>query len=156
MKKQDTQKQEDAPVQDTKAEEEWKQKYLRVLADYQNLEKRTHIHIEEVRRYASELVLSRMLPIVDTLESAQKHLKDSGLEMVLRQMHTTLTELGVKKIDVLEKVFNPHEMDCIEVVEGNENMVVEEVSPGYTLHDRILRVAKVKVGKKKVADEQIL
>jgi molecular chaperone GrpE (heat shock protein) len=48
------------------------------------------------------------------------------------------------------KPFDPHEMECIEVVEGPENEVVEESLPGYLFRGKVLRVAQVKVGKKKV------
>ena len=127
--------------------EEWKSKYLRALADYQNLEKRTSEEKQEIRRYASERILLKLLPVFDTLVKAQSHLNDKGLELVLKEFHAILLEQGVSRIDVVEKEFNPHEMECVEVVEGQDNVVVEEVLPGYMIHGKVLRVARVKVGK---------
>ena len=127
--------------------EEWKSKYLRALADYQNLEKRTSEEKQEIRRYASERILLKLLPVLDTLEKAQKHLADTGLDLVIKEFHTVLLEQGITHIDVIDKEFNPHEMECVEVVEGKDNVVVEEALPGYTIHGKILRVARVKVGK---------
>lgn len=144
MKKRD----ENKHIEDIKKQvEEWKSKYLRALADYQNLEKRTRNEKEETRRFAVQIFLERLLPVIDTLERATKHLNDQGLILALKEFETALSEFGVTKIETVGRVFNPHEMECIEVVEGEANKVIEEVLPGYKLHGKILRVAKVKVGK---------
>lgn len=132
----------------TKISEDWKSKYLRALADYQNLEKRMHNEKEETRRFANQIFLQRLLPVIDTLERATMHLKDQGLTLALKEFETALSEFGVTKIETVGKDFNPHEMECIEVIIGEENKVIEELQPGYRLHDKILRVAQVKVGKK--------
>ncbi len=131
--------------------EDWKNKYLRALADYQNLEKRKSEEISEVRRFAGEIFLTKLLPVADTFERAQMHLKDSGLELAIREMHAFLDEAGVKKIEVVGKQFNPHEMECIEVIEGEDNIVIDEALSGYTLHGKVIRVAQVKVGKRSLA-----
>lgn len=128
--------------------EQWKGKYLRVLADYQNLDKRTQEEKVEIRRFAAEIVIMRLLPAMDTLAKAKAHLQDPGLDLAYKEFETAFVELGVKKIDVLGKQFNPHEMEAIDVVVGPENEVMEELLPGYRLHDKVLRVAQVKVGKK--------
>ncbi len=127
---------------------EWKAKYMRTLADYQNLERRTQNEKEEIRRFAAEIVLSRLLPALDTLGKAKDHIKDIGLDLAFKELYAVLEEQGVEKIEVVGKQFNPHEMECIEVVEGKDNEVMEELLPGYRFRDKILRVAQVKVGKK--------
>jgi molecular chaperone GrpE len=131
----------------TSEAEEWKSKYLRALADYQNLEKRTQAEKHEIRKYAAEVVLTRLLPALDTLTKATEHVKDAGLELALKELYAVLSEQGVQKIEVVDKSFDPHQMECIEVVAGKDNIVVEQILPGYRLHDKILRVAQVKVGK---------
>jgi molecular chaperone GrpE len=127
--------------------EEWKNKYLRALADYQNLEKRTQEEKGEIRKFAAEVAVMRLLPVFDTFSKAKIHLKDPGLDLVHREFESALAQLGVVKLEVLGKQFDPHQMECIEVVAGPENEVVEELLPGYRLHNKILRVAQVKVGK---------
>lgn len=134
--------------------EDWKGKYLRALADYQNLEKRTQGEKMEIRKFAAEVVVMRLLPVVDTLSKAKTHLSDPGLDLAFKEFESAFSELGVVQLDVVGKQFNPHEMECIEVVSGNDNEVVEELLPGYRLHDKILRVAQVKVGKKEASYEQ--
>lgn len=135
------------PVHDA---DEWKIKYMRVLADYQNLEKRTTERVSEVRQYAAEVILTRLLPVVDTFGKVNEHLKDAGLALAYKELLLVLTEQGVEHIEVLEKPFDPTEMDCIEVVDGKDDMVVEEVQPGYRFRGKVLRVARVKVGKSQV------
>jgi len=129
--------------------DEWKNKYLRALADYQNLEKRKGEEIGQVRRFAGEALIVKLLPIVDTFERAQAHVKDPGLGLALKELEAFLEEVGIKKMEVVGKPFNPHEMECIEVVDGQDTIVVEELLPGYLLHGKVIRVAHVKVGKRK-------
>jgi molecular chaperone GrpE len=135
--------------QDIKNEiEEWKAKYLRAIADYQNLERRNREEKEEVRKYAGEVILGRMLSAIDTLQKAKDHIKDTGLDLACNEFTAVLQEHGVEKMHTVGEVFDPHQMECIEVVEGEDNTVIEELLPGYRYHGKVLRVAQVKVGKK--------
>lgn len=128
--------------------EEWKSKYLRALADYQNLEKRSRDMVDETRKFASEIILVRLLPVVDTFAKAKAHIADMGFDLAFKELTAVLSEQGVVAIETMGKQFNPHEMECIEVVPGNDNEVVEELLPGYMFRGKVLRVAQVKVGKK--------
>ncbi len=136
------------------ASEEWKAKCMRALADYQNIERRSREEKNEVRLYASEIILGRLLPVVDTFGKVKAHIKDMGFDLAYKELLAVLEEQGVKKIDVIGRGFNPHEMECIEVVDlpaqagGEDNIVMEELLPGYRFYEKILRVAQVKVGKK--------
>jgi molecular chaperone GrpE len=133
----------------TRQGEEWKEKYLRALADYQNLQRRTSEEVERVRAFASEVILDRLFPVVDTFEKAAAHVKDPGLTLALKELMAVIEEQGVKRMSVVGKVFDPHTMECIEVVEGDDGIVMHEILPGYMLNDKVLRVAQVKVGKVK-------
>jgi molecular chaperone GrpE len=128
--------------------DELKNKYLRALADYQNLERRTAEDRDQTRIRASEFIIQRLLPVVDTFKRASEHLKDTGLDLAFKELAAVLDEQGVKRIDVVGKPFNPHEMECVEVVVGEDGIVIEEALPGYRIRDHVLRVAQVKVGKK--------
>ena len=76
--------------------DEWKNKYLRALADYQNLEKRKSEEIGQVRRFAGEILLIRLLPVVDTFTRALVHVKDSGLGLALKELEAFLKNAGVE------------------------------------------------------------
>lgn len=132
----------------TQEVEEFKSKYMRALADYQNLDKRTQQEKEEVRKYAARHTLLKFLPPIDGLERAAKHIHDEGLMLSLKEFYAALVESGVKKIEVVGKTFDPFTMECIEVGEGEEDKVIEEITSGYMFNDKVLRVAQVKVGKK--------
>lgn len=119
---------------------------MRVLADYQNLEKRTREQVGEARKFASEHILSRLLPVMDTFGKVKEHVQDPGLTLALKELDAVLAEQGVERMMVVGRPFDPHEMECIEVIQGPDNEVVEELLPGFRLYDKILRVARVKVG----------
>lgn len=128
--------------------EEWKGKYLRALADYQNLEKRVGEKRQEVTRYAAQELIVKLLNVLDTLEKTEQHLKDQGLALALKSFMDVMSGEGVEKIEVLGKKFDPMTMECIEIV-GSEkgDDVVEELRKGYKMKDKIIRIAQVKVGK---------
>ena len=128
-------------------EEKWK----RALADYQNLEKRVASQRQEVAALAAKDLILKLLPVGDNLNLATRHLKDQGLDLTVRHFWQVLTDEGLTKIEVEGKEFDPREMECVEVIEGEkEGKVAEEVRAGYYLKDRVLRVAQVKVFKKKI------
>lgn len=123
-------------------------KYLRALADYQNLERRTREQADLIRNTAGETLIKKILPALDTFDQAQKHLKDDGLELAINKFNQILEKEGVKKFVPLMSEFDPETMECVEVVEGEDQKVIEVIEPGYFLKNKLIRVAKVKVGKK--------
>ncbi len=128
--------------------EEFNNNWRRALADYQNLEKRISTDREELTKYATEKIIRDFLTIFDYLEKAGLHIQDPGLKMIIGNFWTILKNSGVNKIEVIGKKFDPHLMECVEVVKSDkEDEVVEEVRSGYLLEDKVLRVASVKVGK---------
>ncbi len=131
--------------------EAWKNKYLRALADYQNLEKRVKEAREGEVKYASGNILLKILPVLDILEQVLKTNSDQGLTLALKQFYEVLTRENVQRIEVLGHEFDPLTMECVEVVPGDkDNLVVDELRAGYKMHDKIIRTARVKVGKKKL------
>jgi len=129
--------------------EEYKNKYLRALADYQNLEKRVLGKEEEAKTKEKKRLLTKILSIVDDLERAEIFLKDPGLIQIKNHFYELLKSEGVKEIVVLNKEFDPQLAEAVEMVAGEkDNFIIEVVNKGYLLDDQILRVAKVKVSKK--------
>ncbi len=131
--------------------EEWKGKYLRALADYQNLEKRVNGQRQEIVQYAERELITKLLSVLDTFEKTEKHLKDQGLTLAVQNFWKVLKDAGVEKIDVFGKKFDPMLMECIEVVgDSKSDDVIEELRPGYKFGNKVIRVAQVKVGKKQI------
>ena len=132
-----------------KQAEDYKNKYLRALADYQNLEKRASQESEHISQTAVKNVLLKLLPFLDNLEKAEMFVKDSGLKMIRDNFYKTLQELGLEEVKILGSVFDPYIAEAIDTVEGkDDNKVVDILRKGYKFKDKLLRVAQVKVTKK--------
>jgi len=129
--------------------EEYRNKYLRALADYQNLEKRVVEEKELIIKNANRNLILKLLPFLDALDKAEVFIKDQGLKIVKDNLIQVLKEVGVEEIDVLNKPFDPITSEAIDIVASDkDNIVVEVLRKGYKFQDKILRVAQVKVGKK--------
>ncbi|KKS92644.1 MAG: Protein GrpE [Candidatus Collierbacteria bacterium GW2011_GWB1_44_6] len=122
------------------------EKYLRILADYQNQQRRHKEQESQIIKMASASLLEKLLLNMDSLQLAQSHLKDKGLQMVIEQFMVVFKEEGLALIETDGNDFDPITMDCTEIVPGKKDQVVETVAPGYFLFDKVLRPAKVKVG----------
>src|SRR3990167_11348017 len=131
----------------TKKSKDLENHLKRVLADYQNLERRVSEGRQELIKAANRGLILRLLPALDTLVIAQKHTNDEGLKLSIQQLFSILEKEGVKKIETLEKNFDPKYMECVATSEGQEGKVIEELKPGYMLNDSSLRAAQVSVGK---------
>lgn len=122
-------------------------KWKRALADYQNLEKRINAEKEGFVQFANAKLIDKLLGALDDLERAEKHLKNHGLTMAIDQLRSVLATEGVARIKAKGEKFNPETMDCTEMMKGPKNIVVEVIEKGYKLNDKVIRPAKVKVGK---------
>ena len=123
------------------------EKWKRALADYANLEKRVQLEKEAFIKFSSAGLIDKLLAVLDDLERAEKHLKNKGLTLVVDQFRSVLKTEGVEEIETLNTKFDPKSMDCVEMAKGKKNIVIELVQKGYLLNNKILRPAKVKVGK---------
>lgn len=118
----------------------------RALADYQNLEKRFEKESQGIVKFANSVLLVRILELKDNLERAVLTIKDEGLDLVLEEFEKILKDEMVAEIDAKGQEFDPNTMEAEEIVPGKKNTVQEVIIKGYTIHDRILRPATVKVG----------
>ena len=132
---------------------EWRDKYLRALAELDNYRKRTERDREIARVYATDALLRDVLPVVDDLETALR-IEGSldaireGVALALRHLVNALEAKGMKPIEALGKPFDPrfHEAMGIVPAEGKApGTVVTELKKGYVFHDRVLRPARVQI-----------
>lgn len=144
-----------APKQEKEQESE-KVKVLqaqlaRALADYDNLGKRVERERLELVQYAGTRIVKNLLPILDMLEQAQKHVADPGLTITLQQFREVLKLEGYEEIKTkVGDEFDENLHEVIEVVPGeSENTVSEVIQSGWTRSDGfVIRPVKVKVFKK--------
>jgi molecular chaperone GrpE len=129
--------------------DEFKNKYLRAIADYQNLEKRVGEERFELMKMANKNLLIKILPFLDNLEKAELFVKDEGLKISKDHFFQILKEAGLEEMDLLNKDFDPNFAEAIDIVVGKEdNKVIEILKKGYMFEDKIIRIAQVKVSKK--------
>lgn len=118
--------------------------WKRALADYQNLVKRSQEEIISVATYGNRTILLKFLELLDHLEEAQKHLNDTGLELIITQFKNVLKNEDVVEIEVLNKIFDPLYHECVEKKFGErDNLVIEVARKGYLYKDKVLRPARV-------------
>lgn len=155
IKKLEIERSKEQLVEKTKKEiEEYKNKYLRALADFQNFEKRVKEEKETICKNANKEFVLKLLPFLDNLDKAEIFSKDNGLKMIKDKFYQLLKNEGMEEINILGKEFDPHVAEAVDVVEGErDNVVVEIIRKGYKFNDKILRIAQVRVAKKKVEPE---
>jgi len=130
-------------------------RYQRLAADFENYKRRTRQELGDRTQYANEELLRKLLPILDNLRRALDHAPEGidrnwsdGLRMVVRQFEDTLQAQGVSPIPAVGEKFDPSKHEAIareETDEHEEGTIVEEMQPGYRLHERVLRPTLVKV-----------
>lgn len=149
---------EQAPENEYKAKcEEYLQLLQRNQADFDNYRRRVNQEREEWVKYASAKLAANLLPVLDNFERALGSAGDDltkfkeGIDMIYRQMVDTLSKEGVKPLETVGKEFDPTYHQA--VMQGPsdeypENTVIEELQKGYTMAERVLRPAMVKVSSK--------
>ncbi len=138
---------------------EYKDKYLRQLAETENMRKRLQKEKQEMTQYAMGNILTEFLNPIDHMEIALKHTENSsddvkhwalGFKMILTQFKDVLTTNGVSAIESVGKPFDHNVHEAIEMVETADQKpgtIVEELVKGFKLGDKVIRPARVKVAK---------
>lgn len=138
---------------------EFKDKYLRLLAEMENARKRMQKEKQELTQYAAEKLINEFLSPIDHMENALKFTQDQsdevkhwalGFQMILTQFKDVLANNGVKPFDSEGKSFDPHFHEAVETLDSSEmpaGTVVKEYIRGYKMGDRIIRPARVQVSK---------
>ncbi|MCK4646365.1 MAG: nucleotide exchange factor GrpE [Candidatus Aminicenantes bacterium] len=132
---------------------ELKGKYLRKAAEMENLRKRVTREKTEFYQYALAEFIKELFVVLDNFERALESNEDGknlrqGIEMIYKQYTDLLMKQGIKAIETREKKFDPYLHHAF-ITEESENVdepqIIEELQRGYTLYDRLLRPALVKV-----------
>lgn len=139
---------------------DYKDKYLRLLADVENTRRRLQKEKQEMMRYAIDTVIGDILAPMDQLENALKFASEQpgdvknwamGFQMILGQFKEILTSNGITAFVSEGELFDSTKHEAVEIEETNEvpdGTILKEFIKGYRSGDRIVRVARVKVAKK--------
>ncbi len=130
---------------------ELKDKYLRLLAEFDNYKKRTSKERIEFAKFAAQDLVVSLLPVLDDFDRAVRHGQVSeGTSLIQHKLVQVLKQKGLEEMQSQGQPFDAslHEaITEIEVPEDQKNKVIETLEKGYYLADRIVRFAKVVVGK---------
>lgn len=137
----------------------FKDKYLRLVAEFDNFRKRNAKERLELLQTAGKEVIIPLLEVLDDCDRAEKQLEQSedlqlirtGISLVFQKFRHTLNSRGLKGMDSVGQDFNPDQHEAITEItapqESQKGKVVDEIEKGYYLNDKIIRFAKVIVGK---------
>ena len=136
--------------------EELEDKVKRQLAEFENFRNRTEKEKSRMYEFGARDVIEKMLPVVDNFERGLAAIPEaekggpvaSGMEMIYKQIMTTLEGLGVTPIEALNKPFDPNFHNAVMHVEDDEieeSTVVEEFQKGYIYKEHVIRYSMVKV-----------
>lgn len=137
--------------------EQWKDKYIRLVAEFDNYKKRTLKEKSELIINGSEKTINAVLPILDDFERALSDNTEDpnsikeGFNLIYKKFVETLKKIGVQKIDTDNADFNVDYHEAIAMVPGmgdeKKGKIIDCVQTGYTLNDKVIRHAKVAVGQ---------
>ncbi len=139
--------------------EEQKDKYLRLFAEFDNFKRRTAVEKNELRATAGREIMTALLDVLDDFERSEKVLAEStdleavkqGVNLVVNKLRNTLEQKGLKAMSSLHTDFNADLHEAItEIPAPSEDLkgkVLDELQKGYSLGGKIIRYAKVVVGK---------
>jgi molecular chaperone GrpE len=138
--------------------DELNDRYLRQVAEFENFKRRNARERIELIQTAGKEVITDLLDVVDDSERAQKQMETTqdvqqireGVQLVFTKLRNTLASKGLKPIESLNKDFNVDLHEAVTEIDAGEEMkgkVVAEIQKGYYLNDKIIRFAKVVVGK---------
>ena len=137
--------------------EQWKDKYIRLVAEFDNYKKRTLKEKSELILNGSEKTVAAILPILDDFERATADKTEDpqaikeGYELIYKKFLKALETLGVNKIKTDNADFDVDYHEAIAMVPGmgddKKGKVIDCVQTGYTLNDKVIRHAKVAVGQ---------
>jgi len=128
---------------------DYRAKYLRALADYQNYQRRMEEEMNRVSFRAKKELILKFLPFLDGLEKAESFVKDEGLKMVKKEFEKVLKAEGLEEIEILGKEFTPHLAEAVAVAQGDKDgRVVKVLRKGYLWQGEVIRPAQVEVSRK--------
>lgn len=146
-------------IQLEKQNAELKDKYLRILAEFDNFKRRTVKEKLELMRTAAQDTMTALLPVLDDFDRAKKNAEDDsttevfteGIQLVYQKLYSVLTQKGLEPMESTGEVFDPELHEALtEIPAPSEDMkgkIIDTIEKGYKLGDKIIRHAKVVTGK---------
>jgi len=151
---------EDSAIEKLRTQlEEQKEKYLRLLAEFDNFRRRTAKENVELRQTAGKEVITSLLDVLDDCDRAEKQMETDtdiqhvkqGASLIFNKLRKALQSKGLREMESLHKEFDTEKHEAITEIPATnpkqKGKVVDDIQKGYYLNDKIIRFAKVVVGK---------
>lgn len=123
--------------------------YKRSVADYANLSRRTEEDKIKMIKFANEVLIMKLINVLDDMEESQKHLNDDGVGKIIVKFKKILEDEGLAQVDESIIVFDPTIHEAMDSVDGEAGIIVKTIRKGYLLNDKVIRPALVSVGNGK-------
>jgi len=132
--------------------------YMRAYAEMENIKKRGVKEREDLAKFANELLIKEILPVIDSLEKALIHARDGtnpsglaeGIEMIFKGLMNTLEKAGLKEVEAMGKPFDPHFHEAVSQQADDTvppKHVIMEMQKGYLLNGRLIRPSIVMISQ---------
>ena len=146
-----------AAEEEKKAEEQESERYMRLMAEFQNFKRRAAREKSDIHAYANEKIIGELLPVLDNFERALDTKSEDvegyakGMELIFTQLRTALEHAGLAEIPAMGEEFDPNVHNAVmtedsEEIEDNHNSKV--LRKGYKLNDKVIRPSMVAVVRK--------
>lgn len=138
---------------------DWKDKYMRLFAEFDNYKKRTNKEISDLIKTAGKDVIISMLEVLDDSERASKQIEKAsdveavkeGVNLIISKLNHVMNSKGVKSFSSIGDEFDVEKHEAITEIPAPtpdmEGKIIDEIQKGYYMHDKLIRHAKVVVGK---------
>jgi molecular chaperone GrpE len=142
---------------------DWKDKYMRLFAEFDNYKKRTSKEISDLIKTAGKDVIFSMLDVLDDSERASKQMEKAtdidavkeGVQLIINKLNQVMTSKGVKSFNSIGEDFDVEKHEAITEIPAPtpemQGKVIDEIHKGYFMNDKLIRHAKVVVGKSETA-----
>jgi molecular chaperone GrpE len=148
---------EDKAAEEKKAEEQESERYMRLMAEFQNFKRRAAREKSDIHAYANEKIIGELLPVLDNFERALDTKSEDvegyakGMELIFTQLKTALEHAGLEEIPALGEEFDPNVHNAVMTEDSDEhedNHISKVLQKGYKLNDKVIRPSMVAVVRK--------
>ena len=139
------------------AEEQESERYMRLMAEFQNFKRRAAREKTDIHAYANEKIISELLPVLDNFERALDTKSDDmegyvkGMELIFTQLRTALEHAGLEEIPAMGEEFDPNVHNAVMTEDSDEHddgKISKVLQKGYKLNDKVIRPSMVAVVRK--------
>lgn len=139
---------------------DWKEKFMRKMAEFDNYKRRTDQEMQSVLKYGGEKIVTKLLPVIDDFERSLQHITDAsdvktlqqGVQLIYEKFVKFLNDQEIKKVEAVGKPFDVQFHDALYQQPSDTyapNTVIQEVQAGYIYKERVIRHAQVIVAAEK-------